>query len=259
MEKLVESLKNLIIEAGEIALLKRELGLRVSYKEDNSPVTNGDIEVSEFIYKNLVRLTPDIAIICEEREIITLTENSFWLIDPIDGTKSYIKGDDTYTINIGLIENGTPTIGLIYQPSMHRLYYTDHNNSLRIEQNGIEEKLDTLPKNYCNAVLSSHSSNIDTKNFLAKHLITEVVSIPSSIKLCLVAAGECDIYPKFGPTMEWDIAAGHALIRANGGNIVDLDGKELTYKKDDYKNPSFYAYSRHWINHPNRSVNYQQE
>ncbi|WP_375326206.1 3'(2'),5'-bisphosphate nucleotidase CysQ [Candidatus Tisiphia endosymbiont of Nemotelus uliginosus] len=251
MERLIESLKNLIIKAGEIALLQREIGLKVSYKEDNSPVTNADIEISELIYHNLTRLAPNISIICEEREIAPLTADSFWLIDPIDGTKSYIKGDSTYTINIGLIERGTPTIGLIYQPTIRKLYYTDHNNFLRIEQDGIEEKLSTLPKSYCNAVLSSHSSNVDTKNFLEKHLITEVVSIPSSIKLCLVAEGKCDIYPKFGPTMEWDIAAGHALIRANGGNIVDLEGKELTYKKDNYKNPSFYAYSRHWLNNSN--------
>ncbi|KAJ6644948.1 GTPase Der [Pseudolycoriella hygida] len=206
--------------AGEIALKKRELGLIVSYKEDNSPVTNADKEISTFIYNSLTTLTPDKAVICEEREMVTLNEDSFWLVDPIDGTKSYTKGDNTYTINIGFIENGVPIIGLIYQPTTYRLYYTDANNFLRIEQNGIEEELNTLPKNYCAAVVSSHSSNRDTKDFLSKHLITEVTNIPSSIKLCLIAEGKYDIYPKFGPTMQWDIAAGHALIRANGGNIA---------------------------------------
>ncbi len=252
MREVIESLKNLIIQAGEIALTTRENGLIISYKEDTSPVTNADKEISSFIYDAISLLTPNIAVICEERDLITVEANSFWLIDPIDGTKSYIKGEDSYTINIAFIKNGMPAIGLIYQPSQHRLYYTDQNNCLRIEQHGVEENLTILPKDYCNAVIGSHSSNGEIKDFLNKHLITEILTIASSIKLCLVAEGKFDIYPKFGPTMEWDIAAGHALIKASGGNIVDLTGKELIYKKSNYKNPYFYAYSRYWKN--NRKV-----
>lgn len=246
MREGIEFLKTLIMQAGEIALLKREAGLIISQKEDNSPVTNADKEISCFIYDGLLQLTSHIAVICEERDLLTVEEDSFWLVDPIDGTKSYIKGDSTYTINIALIENGLPTIGLIYQPSQSRLYYTDENNCLRIEQDGVEENLNISPKNYCNAVIGSHPTDLEIKKFLKKHLITETLSIASSIKLCLIAEGKFDIYPKFGPTMEWDIAAGHALIKANGGNIVDLNGKELIYKKNNYQNPYFYAYSRYW-------------
>lgn len=246
MVNFIRSLKSLITEAGRIALMTRDLGLIVSYKGDNSPVTNADKEISDFIYNGLMALTPTIPIICEEREIVTLNEEQFWLIDPIDGTKSYVKGEDTYTVNIALIKNGMPVIGLIYQPSMHKLYYTDANNVLRVEQNDVEVNFDVLPKNHYSAVVSSRWSNSDTKNFLEKHLITKVVSVPSSIKLCLIAEGKADIYPKFGTTMEWDIAAGHALIKANGGNVVDLDGNELVYQKKNFLNPHFYAYSRYF-------------
>jgi 3'(2'), 5'-bisphosphate nucleotidase len=120
MVNLIRSLKSLITEAGRIALITRDLGLIVSYKEDNSPVTNADKEISDFIYNALKDLTPNIPIICEEREIVTLNEEQFWLIDPIDGTKSYAKGEDTYTVNIALIKNGMPIIGFIYQGTVER-------------------------------------------------------------------------------------------------------------------------------------------
>ncbi|WP_341756257.1 MULTISPECIES: 3'(2'),5'-bisphosphate nucleotidase CysQ [unclassified Candidatus Tisiphia] len=243
---LIKSLRSLITEAGRIALMTRDLGLIISYKEDNSPVTNADKEISDFIYDGLKELTPNIPVICEERDIVTLNEEQFWLVDPIDGTKSYVKGEDTYTVNIALIKNGIPVIGFIYQPSIQKLHYTDANNILRVEHNNVEVSVDVLPRNHYNAVVSSRCSNLDTKNFLEKHLITEVVSVLSSIKLCLIAEEKADIYPKFGTTMEWDIAAGHALIKANGGNIVDLDGNELVYQKKNFQNPHFYAYSRYF-------------
>ncbi len=246
MLNLIKSLKNLITEAGKIALIRRDSGLVVSYKKDDSSVTNADKEISDFIYNGLKALTPNIPVICEERNISVVNESQFWLIDPIDSTKSYIKGQDSYTVNIALINNSMPIIGFIYQPSMHRLYYTNADNALIVEQNGIEVSFDILPKDHYSAVISSCITNSDTKKFLNKYLITEVVTVASSIKLCLVAEGKADIYPKFGPTMEWDIAAGHALIKANGGNIVDLEGNELVYQKKNFQNPHFYAYSRYF-------------
>jgi len=247
MNNLITSLKNLIIEAGKIALIRRNLGLIISYKKDHSPVTNADKDISDFIYNGLNSLTPNISVICEERDLGILPQDSFWLVDPIDGTQSYIKGEETYTVNIALIQDCTPTIGFIYQPSKCRLCYTDENNTLKIEQNGIEIKLSTLKQKGYSATISSRALNLETKNFLNKHNITRVVSVPSSIKLCLVAEGVVDIYPKFGTTMEWDIAAGHALIKASGGNVIGLDGNELIYKKKNYQNSNFYACSRCWL------------
>jgi len=246
MVNLIRSLKSLITDAGRIALMTRDLGLIVCYKDDNSPVTNADKEISDFIYNGLTKLTPNIPVICEEREPVALNKEHFWLIDPIDGTKSYVKSEDTYTVNIALIKNGMPVIGFIYQPSIQKLHYTDVNNILRVEQNDVAVSFDALPRNHYSAVVSSRCSNSEIKKFLEKHLITEIVSIPSSIKLCLIAEGKADIYPKFGTTMEWDIAAGHALIKANGGNVVDLDGNELVYQKKNFQNPHFYAYSRYF-------------
>ncbi len=258
MQNLINSLKNLIIEAGNIAVTRRNTGLIVSYKQDNSPVTNADIEISDFIYHGLKVLSPNIPVICEERDLDNLTENIYsnspnqdnmlWLVDPIDGTKSYIKGEDSYTVNIALIQNGSPIIGLIYQPSIYKLYYTDQNNNLKIEQKGAKIDFESSSKNYYSAVVSSSSFNSsDIQDFLKKYFITELIRVSSSIKLCLIAEGKADIYPRFGTTMEWDIAAGHALIKANGGNIIDLNGKELIYNKKNFQNPHFYAYSKYWL------------
>jgi len=249
MKDLIKNLKKLIIKAGEIALTARANGLIIEIKEDESPVSNADKEISRLIYDSLTLLTPHIPVICEEQPLINLTSDTFWLIDPIDGTKSYICGKDSYTVNIGLIKDGVPTIGLIYQPSQKKLYYTDSDNNLKIEKNSIEQVVvDEGADNCLRAVVSANHSNADTKAFLAKHSINQIVSIPSSIKLCLIAEGQADIYPKFGQTMEWDIAAGHALIKATGGHVIDFAGKEISYGKKKFENPNFYAYGPKWLN-----------
>nr|WP_253307869.1 3'(2'),5'-bisphosphate nucleotidase CysQ [Rickettsia endosymbiont of Ceutorhynchus assimilis] len=253
MSNLINALKDLIIKTGEIALDIKKVGLVVEDKLDGSPVSNADKEISELIYRDLQILTPSVTIICEEQPLPLLNSDTFWLIDPIDGTKSYISGKDTYTINMGLIKKGIPTIGLIYQPSNAKLYYTDANGNLKIEQNSVEIPLlgatnQESKKNGFNAVISFHHQNKATTNFLDKYLINKIESIASSIKLCLIAEGEADLYPKLGgQTMEWDIAAGHALIKASGGNIFDLDGKEISYGKKNFANPDFFACSSYWL------------
>ncbi|XVN43449.1 MAG: inositol monophosphatase family protein [Candidatus Rickettsia vulgarisii] len=272
MSNLIEDLKGLIVEAGTIAIQRREAGLTVSYKKDESPVTNVDKEISDFIYNNLKLLEPNIPVVCEEREVGVLTDDNFWLVDPIDGTGCYMESYNTYTVNIALIKEGVPIIGLIYHPSLRRLYYTDDNNLLRIEQDGLEvnydiasesyggalissrsldsitqQVLETLPKDYSSYEVSLDSVDLNTRNFLEKHSITKATVVPSSIKLCLIAEGKFDIYPRFGETMGWDIAAGHALIKAGGGNVMDFKGNELVYRKNQYQNPDFYAYSRYWL------------
>ena len=248
IENLVNSLKILIVESGAKALLRRQEGLRVYYKEDRSPVTNADLEISTLIYNHLKSLTPNLSVICEERELICpLVDDVFWLVDPIDGTRSYIQNGDTFTVNIALIKNNIAVLGFIYQPSVQKLYYTDYDNSLKIEQNGVVISVDnTSQSDRYGAVVGSRYSDSNTKDFLEKHSITKIASIPSSVKLCLIAEGKADVYPMFGTTMEWDIAAGHALIKAGGGNIVDLLGNELSYKKGGFQNPHFYAYSKYW-------------
>ena len=245
---LIAALKDLIINTGKIALDIKKAGILTDIKSDGSFVTNADKEISKIIYQTLQTLTPQIVIVCEEQPLPILSSDTFWLIDPIDGTRSYVNGKSTYTVNIGLIENNIPTIGLVYQPAADKLYYTNAKKQLKIEQNSLE-----IPINYeskreeFNAVIGFYNSNKATKKFLSKYSFGKIHAVGSSIKLCLIAEGAADIYPKFGQTMEWDIAAGHALIRAGGGNILDCDGKEITYGKENFANPNFFACSKYWL------------
>ncbi|CAK6514182.1 3'(2'),5'-bisphosphate nucleotidase CysQ [Rickettsia helvetica] len=247
-DNLINALKDLIINTGKVALDIKKAGILTDTKSDGSVVTNADKEISKIIYQTLRTLTSQIAIVCEEQPLPILSSDTFWLIDPIDGTRSYVNGKSTYTLNIGLIENGSPTIGLIYHPETAKLYYTDVNGRLKIEQNSKEVFVNHEPKHEeLNAVIGFYNSNKATKEFLSKYSFGQINAIGSSIKLCLIAEGTADIYPKFGQTMEWDIAAGHALIKAGGGNILDCDGQEITYGKENFANPNFFACSKYWL------------
>lgn len=245
--KLISYLKDIIIKSGEIAIKMRNDGLEIQKKNDKSPVTNADFAVSDYIYKQISNLNLNFPIICEEQSLRTIDNNKlFWLIDPIDGTKSFIRGEDTFTVNIALISDKKPTLGFIFQPITKKLYYTDHKNNLIIEENGIKLSPNYQHKDKLTAIVSSNHFNTRTKQYLAQYNIQELIAIPSSIKLCLIADGTGDIFPKFGETMEWDIAAGHALINATGGNITDLRGNEMTYNKEGFVNADFLAFSQHW-------------
>lgn len=241
-------IKEIVKEAGSIAVATRKAGLEVQYKQDKSPVTNADKKVSDFIYGKLAGVVLE-EIICEERDNRPLQDTkNFWLIDPIDGTRSFLKGEETYTINIACIKEGIPKIGFIYQPATDKLYYTDEDGGLIVEQNGaIVETKAGSEKDKFTAVIGSHYFGKLTKHFLKNQFIDEVLTIPSSIKLCLIAEGRADIYPRFGKTMEWDTAAGHALILAGGGDILDLEGNSLAYAKAGFENPHFFAVSYNWI------------
>lgn len=245
--KIIDKLKNIIYEAGNIALKERQKGLIINRKSDNSPVSNADIKISQFIKTKIAALGLDYPLICEEQEErITGDSQYFWLIDPIDGTRSYIKNEDSFTVNIALIKDNKAFLGLILQPTAKKLYYTDASSNLIIEENGIIKQPNLLLRNDDSliAIVSSHHFNRMTEKFINQHNFSKIISIPSSIKLCFIAEGVGDIYPKFGPSMEWDIAAGHALIKAAGGNIEDLSGDELIYGKYDFKNSHFHAFGR---------------
>jgi 3'(2'), 5'-bisphosphate nucleotidase len=246
-KQLVIELKKVIIEAGRMALDYREAGLTVERKQDDSPVTNADKEISSFIHSHLINLTPDIPIICEERSPVTIDKaRSFWLIDPIDGTRSYISNKDSFTVNIALVDNQQAAYGFVYQPTIDRLYYTDENKKFCIEVGGKFVPNNVHQQDGFVAVVSSRSFNEKTAAYLKKNNFLEIIAVPSSIKLCMVAEGVSDVYPKFGPTMEWDIAAGHALICSAGGSVVTQEGRVLDYAKKGFENPSFLAISKKW-------------
>ncbi|RTK92145.1 MAG: 3'(2'),5'-bisphosphate nucleotidase CysQ [Rickettsiales bacterium] len=247
-KQLIQYLKTIIIQAGEKSIKARKQGLKIIIKQDNSPVTNVDKEISDFIFEKLTKILPNIPVVCEERTIQNINnQEQFWLIDPIDGTRSYIENSDHFTINIALIINNIVEYGFIYIPITKMLYYTDEHKKLVIEKNNQIIPPNIHQKDEYIAVVSSRNMDILVENYLAENQLNNILSIPSSIKLCLVAESACDVYPKFGNTMEWDIAAGHALIKATGGNVMTLDDFELEYNKPNFLNPSFIAANQRWL------------
>ena len=237
----IEKIKALLYEANNMAKWYRGKGLDISYKKDKSPVTNADIAISEYLVKELSIISPNIQIISEESEYDMPVQDLFWLIDPIDGTRGYIKGDNLYTVNIGLISKNMPLYGFITIPELDMLYYTETPQILKIEHSGLEVKLQK------NEQLKAVISEIDHKismDIIAQHNITEYEYLPGSAKFCFIASGEADLYPRYGKTMEWDTAAGGALINASGGIMLDFEKKVFSYGKEDLVNKGFIAYSK---------------
>lgn len=245
---LISFLKDVVINAGDIALQARKEGIVIEYKQDNSPVTSADKSISDYIYSSISLLPYNFPVICEERPLCDIdSKGSFWLIDPIDGTKSFIKNKDSFTINIALIVNKIPVLGFVYQPSLEKLYYIDHELNFCREDRNSKPTPPLAKREGFTAIVSSNHFNKETADYLKDNNFSEIIAIPSSIKLCMIAEGRGDVYPKFGNTMEWDIAAGHALINASGGKITDIDGQVLYYGKPNFANSNFLAMSKRWL------------
>ena len=242
-KKIVENLINTFIYAGKVSLKLREKGLIKKIKSDNTPVSNGDLEVNEIITKKIFELTPNIPIISEEtsdnKSIIDL--RNFWLIDPIDGTYDYINNLDEFTINAGLIIDRQPTAGLIYAPAKERMFYS-YGKELAFEKTGGEiMKLDcskNFDKNEIKFVSYSNNLKPEIKKKHEEFKVKKFKRMKSSLKFCVIAAGEYDGYVAEPRACEWDIAAGHAILKDSGGIITDFDGNEILYGKKDFKNPS---------------------
>lgn len=241
---LIGKLREIIINAGQKAIDLRQKGLVVHHKADNSPVTNADVEVSNYIYGELLKIDPAVPIICEEQEIPAVVHaDKIWLVDPIDGTKSFAKNQVSFTVNIALIDKKNPVIGFVYLPAFNKLYYTDASGQFCIDQDR-QVVIPALKEEDYVALVGSRGVNKRTQQFIIDNNFTKVVSIASSIKLCMIAEQTGDVYAKFGATMEWDIAAGHALIKAAGGEILDYATRRpLQYCKRNFENPNFLAFN----------------
>ena len=245
-ERKKEITKNLISsfhEAGNISLELRKKGLKKEIKKDNTPVTNGDIEVNNLITSKIKKITPDIPIVSEESSTNKLNENliTFWLIDPIDGTNDYINDKDEFTINAGLIINNTPEVGLIYAPAKKRLFYTFNEGKCFELTNNKEKKLNCkkiTKKGEIKAVSYSNKLKPIIEDWHKKFKVTEHVKMKSSLKFCVIATGEYDLYVAEPRACEWDIAAGHAIVKNAGGIISDFENKKILYGKKDFKNSS---------------------
>ena len=238
-EGLIETFK----KAGDESVEIEKKGLKINTKEDGSPVTNGDLRVNKIICDKIIQLTPNIPIISEETVDLKKknTLNTYWLIDPIDGTKEYIAGRDEYTLNAGLIVNNLPVIGLIGVPKKNRIFYSyGKNNSFLIENNQVI-KLNCKKKTPINEViaLTNHENPPELiLNKLKEFGVTSFRKLSSSYKYCLIATGEYDIYLDKVRAKEWDDAAGHAIAENAGALVTSLENESFKYGKEDYKNPT---------------------
>ena len=243
IKNIVENLIDTFLYAGKISLELRNKGLTKEIKLDNTPVSNGDLEVNKIITKKIISLTPDIPIISEETSDNKSKNNleNFWLIDPIDGTYDYINDLDEFTINAGLILNKKPVAGLIYAPAKKRMFFSYGENLAFELINGENIKLD-CSNNFekDNIKFVSYSKNIkpEIEKIHNKLNVKSFTRMKSSLKFCVIASGEYDGYVAEPRACEWDIAAGHAILDHAGGKVTDFNGSEILYGKKDFKNPS---------------------
>ena len=243
IKKISDELLNTFLVAGERAIKLRELGLKKEIKSDNTPVTNGDIEVNNILTEKIKNITPAIPIVSEESVNNKSKDgiNNFWLIDPIDGTYDYINNRDEFTLNAALIINKKPELGIIYAPAKKRLFYTyGFGFSFEIVDNKkikltCEKK---TKKNQIKAVTYSQNLKPIIADLHNKFGVTEYIKMKSSLKFCVIATGEFDFYVSEPRASEWDIAAGHAILKNAGGIITDFEGNDINYGKKDFKNPS---------------------
>lgn len=241
----IEFIKDILYESNSIARFYQENGLEIYCKNDDSPVTKADLEISKYLEKHLGERFTNIETISEEGEKTYPETDLFWLIDPIDGTRSYIKGNKLYTINIGLIDKNKATYGFITLPESDRIYYTKTPNSIQIEEGGEALSQEDMRGEFRGVLSYEASKKAESLDILKRHNISNYRYMPCSAKFCLIASGEADLYPRYGRTMEWDTAAGSALVSASGGRIISIDGdNELLYKKPNLVNKGFLAYSR---------------
>ncbi len=243
LKNIVENLIDTFLSAGKISLELRERGLTKKTKSDNTPVSNGDIEVNNLVTKKIVELTPNIPIVSEEtsdnKSIDDLKD--FWLIDPIDGTYDYINNLDEFTINAGLIINKKPAAGLIFAPAKKRMFFSYGENQAFELIDGKNIRLNcskNFQKNNIKFVSYSNKIKPEIEKIHKELNVKSFVRMKSSLKFCVIASGEFDGYVAEPRACEWDIAAGHAILAHAGGKVTDFNGNEVLYGKKDFKNPS---------------------
>ena len=247
-KKITISLIDTFNKAGQVSLELRAAGLTKEIKSDNTPVSNGDIEVNKILTKKISKITPNIIIISEENSDHKNEKSlrDFWLIDPIDGTRDYINNRDEFTLNAALIIDNKPAIGIITVPAKKRVFYSyGMSNSYELI-NSQEINLFKKKKTYDGLKAVSYSDELKPEilEIHKKYKITSHQKMKSSLKFCVIAAGEFDLYAAEPRACEWDIAAGHAILEHAGGKITDFNNDKILYGKPDFKNPSLVIRSK---------------
>lgn len=258
-DTLINALIAMAQQAGQAIMAIYDTEIQVDHKTDNSPVTLADTQAEDIILAALATTAPDIPIVSEEaasQGIVPDIAEIFFLVDPLDGTREFIKHNGEFTVNIALIENGCPVMGVVYAPALSRLFWASGPTE------AFEAKLDISdefaktspqvlrvrkPHDDGLTMISSRShGDPATQKMISEYTIRDTLTAGSSLKFCLIAAGEADLYPRAGRTMEWDTAAGQAVLTAAGGTVLNVDGTQLRYGKthDGLANPPFMAHGQ---------------
>ena len=252
LKKIIGELLNTFLYAGQISLDLRSKGLIKEIKSDNTPVSNGDLEVNEILTNKIKEITPEIPIISEETSDNKSMKNlkDFWLVDPIDGTYDYINNLEEFTINAGLILDNRPAAGLINAPAKKRMFYSfgpddayefTDNKTIKLECSK------NFVKNSIKFVSYSNQIKPEIEKFHKEFNVKKFVRMKSSLKFCAIAAGEFDGYVAEPRAFEWDIAAGHAILIHAGGKVTDFNDQEIKYGKKDFKNSSLILKSKNIV------------
>ncbi len=249
-------IEEISIVAGNLALEYRKKGFGIRYKADGSPVTEADLTADELIRQGLRYLYPDIAAITEETwdEEGDPKPETYWCVDPIDGTRGFISGSDEFTINIGLIDQHYPVLGVIYAPALAQIWTGGYGKAWMREASiphpnmGLEcmhppqaLKTRSTPSNHPDIVATKNSRNAKLKKWIEGLNAKSAISVGSSLKFCTIAEGKADLYPRISPTMEWDTAAGQAIVEAAGGCVLNPQGARFSYGKPQRMNGHFAA------------------
>ena len=254
-QHLEEVMRRLALQAGaKIMEIYESPDFEVKTKSDASPVTEADEAADALISAGLRAAFPEVVLITEEQsDSHALQASTFLIVDPLDGTKEFVQRRGDFTVNIAYVEEGAPLRGIVYAPAKNRLFYTLADGTsveelmpFDLETRGEIKKISVSTPDPEALVVVASKSHRDaaTDAYIARYKVKDLRSAGSSLKFCLVATGEADLYPRLGPTMEWDTAAGDAVLRGAGGAVIRLEGGEnLTYGKFGWKNPYFLAYS----------------
>jgi len=252
---LCTEMRRLSLEAGRAIMdIYRVDDFKVKTKSDDSPVTIADETADKIIFDGLSKAFPDEVIVTEEQsETHKSTADTFLIVDPLDGTKEFIHRRGDFTVNIAYVENGHPILGVVFAPAKDRLFITDAQGNSFEEMGPFDDNVvgarkainvNTPDQSKLIVVASKSHRDQATDDYISKYNVADMRSAGSSLKFCLVATGEADIYPRLGRTMEWDTAAGQAVLQGAGGMVVRFDNhKPLSYGKNIFENPFFIAYA----------------
>lgn len=251
LSRLLDEVRRAAVEAGAaiMEVYNRGKGTEAEYKDDNSPLTEADMAANRILVARLQELTPAVPIMAEESDLPPWSKRKHWrecwVVDPLDGTREFLKRNDEFTVNVGLVRDHKPILGVVYAPALQRWYYAArHEGAWRQDGKKTPSRLKVQPpeSGHPLTVVGSRSHNTpEFDAFVDKLGASETVAMGSSLKLCLVADGTADLYPRLGPTSEWDTCAAHAVVDEAGGQVLNFEtGEALTYNaRESIINPSF--------------------